>query len=232
MIRAYVRVSTSKQSLYGFGLVAQKTAIEAFVAATLPGDDLIIYEEKAVSGTIPLDERPEGARLLSQLSENDIVISFDVSRFGRSNLICQLAYKSITDLGGLVATIKNGIIQNSNDKFMFDIMAGMAEQERVNFLEKADAGLAAKKESGGNTGGGVPFYLTSNNDGEHYEPTVDGIEKLGRMIKLFDKGVMQKEMATILEKSPATISKYKQRYKTGELQADYEKYLPLVTPPE
>lgn len=224
MIRIYLRVSTTKQSLYGFGLPAQEKAIMAFIDATLPGSDFEVYEEKAVSGTIPLNERPEGSRLIADLSEGDIVLTFDVSRFGRLNLTCQLAYKSITDAGGLVATIKNGIIRNSNDKMMFDIMAAVAEQERVSFLEKAGAGLDAKRETGGNVGGGVPFYMISNNDGEHYQPDPDGIVKLGRMIELFNSKAKGKDIAHELEFSPATVSKYKGLWKSGTIQADYDRH--------
>ena len=224
MIRIYLRVSTLKQSLYGFGLIAQKEAVQAFVDTALPGEPFSVYEEKAISGTIPFDERPQGSKIIADLQEGDIVLAFDVSRFGRLSLICQLAHKSITDLGAMIGTIKNGVVRNSNDKMMFDIMAAVAEQERVSFLEKAGAGLEAKRDKGGNVGGGVPFYMKSDGDGEHYYPDPQGIEKLGRMIDMFSRKCKGKDMARDLEFSPGTISKYKKLWKDGAIQADFDKY--------
>lgn len=236
MIRIYLRVSTLKQSLYGFGLPAQKDAVQSFVDVSMPGKPFSVYEEKAISGTIPFDERPQGEKILSAILDGDIVLAFDVSRFGRFNLICQLAYKSITDAGGLIATIKNGVVRNSNDKMMFDIMAAVAEQERVSFLEKAEAGLEAKRDKGGNVGGGVPFYMDSNGDGEHYHPDPHGIKTLGRMIEMFDRNDKGKDMAAALGFSPGTISKYKRLWKDGAIQSDFEKHKGIIdknspTPP-
>ncbi len=90
--------------------------------------------------------------------------------------------------------------------------------ELINLSKRA---INNKRENGGNVGGGVPFYMASSTNGDHYEPTKEGVEQLGRMIALFNAGTMQKEIARTLGFSEGTISKYKRRHETGKLQDDF-----------
>jgi putative DNA-invertase from lambdoid prophage Rac len=65
-VYGYVRVSTERQADDGESLGTQQRVIEGYAMMQgLPLDTLVV--ERGVSGSKPLGERHEGARLLAQL---------------------------------------------------------------------------------------------------------------------------------------------------------------------
>lgn len=97
-------------------------------------------------------------------------------------------------------------------------------ENRLHLSTLSREAVKRKREAGGHVGGGARFYMISNNDGEHYQPDSGGIVKLGRMIELFNSKAKGKDIAIELEFSPATVSKYKKLWKSGAIQADYDRY--------
>src|SRR5690242_7853983 len=78
-VYGYARVSTDRQADDGESLGTQQRIIEGYAmmnALTLAS----ILVERGVSGSKPLGERPEGARLLAVLKGEDVVITPKLDR--------------------------------------------------------------------------------------------------------------------------------------------------------
>jgi Resolvase, N terminal domain len=103
-----VRVSTDRQADDGESLGTQQRVIEGY--AMMQGLKLdVIFVERGVSGSKPLGDRPEGARLLAGLKPGDVVITPKLDRLFRSALnaldvLGQLKQRGVSlhmiDLGG------------------------------------------------------------------------------------------------------------------------------------
>ena len=121
----------------GESLGIQQRTIEGY--AMMNGFALdSIFVERGVSGSKPVGERPEGARLLSELKAGDVVITAKLDRMFRSALnaldvLAQLKERGIglhmIDLGGDVTG--NGI-----SKLVFTILSAVAEAERDRIRER------------------------------------------------------------------------------------------------
>ena len=74
-IFGYVRVSTVTQAREGESLEAQRRQVTSYAASKgleLPPENVFI--EAGVSGSIEFQDRPEGAKLFSQMVSGDMVI--------------------------------------------------------------------------------------------------------------------------------------------------------------
>jgi DNA invertase Pin-like site-specific DNA recombinase len=81
----YVRVSTDRQAEEGESLGAQERTIQGY--AMMHGLKLDrVFVERAVSGSRPIAERPEGGKLLSSAQAGDVVITPKLDRMFRSAL--------------------------------------------------------------------------------------------------------------------------------------------------
>jgi DNA invertase Pin-like site-specific DNA recombinase len=84
-VHGYVRVSTDRQADDGESLGTQQRIIEGY--AMMNGLTLdSVFIERGISGSKPLGERPEGARLLAVLRTEDVVITPKLDRMFRSAL--------------------------------------------------------------------------------------------------------------------------------------------------
>jgi len=84
-VYGYTRVSTDRQADEGESLGAQHRVVEGYAMMLgLKLDE--IFVERGVSGSKPLRDRPEGARLLATLKEGDVLITPKLDRMFRSAL--------------------------------------------------------------------------------------------------------------------------------------------------
>src|SRR4051812_29290211 len=142
-VYGYVRVSTVRQSDEGESLDVQERTIRGY--ALMRGMDLDrVFVERAVSGSVPLADRPQGAALLELAKPGDAIITPKLDRMFRSALdaldvLSKLRDRRVAlhmvDLGGDVAT--NGI-----SKLVFTILSAVAEAERDRIRERIDAAQA------------------------------------------------------------------------------------------
>src|SRR4030095_5726971 len=81
----YARVSTARQANEGESLDVQNRQIEGY--CHMHGFALTeTIVEEGVSGSVPIGERPAGARLMAKLESGDIVIAAKLDRLFRSAL--------------------------------------------------------------------------------------------------------------------------------------------------
>jgi putative DNA-invertase from lambdoid prophage Rac len=138
-VYGYVRVSTERQADEGVSLDEQIRRIEG--RALEQGWHLAeTFIERGISGSVPLGDRPEGARLVAALQPGDVVIAAKLDRMFRSawdalNVIRDFQRRRISlwllDLGGDVSG--DGIAK------LVDNLGARADQRRDRgYGEKAE----------------------------------------------------------------------------------------------
>lgn len=166
-VYAYCRVSTGRQAEEGESLDVQRRQVEGY--ATMLGLQIDhVYVERGVSGSKPLSDRPEGARLLAVLQDGDTVIAPKLDRMFRSASDAlavgdDLKKRSISlhfiDLGGDVTG--NGI-----SKLVFTILSAVAEAERDRIRERIRDVKTDQRQRQRFLGGAKPFGYQVGDDGE------------------------------------------------------------------
>ena len=196
-VYGYVRVSTTQQAEEGESLGAQRRTIEGY--AMMHGLKLDrVFVERAVSGSRPIAERPEGAKLLSAARAGDVIITPKLDRMFRSaldalNILAQLRKQGISlhmiDLGGDVTG--NGI-----SKLVFTILSAVAEAERDRTRERITEVKRDQRSRGRFLGGDVPFGYQLADDSLVPEPRQQ--EAIRHAKRLKAKGASFRAIADVL----------------------------------
>ena len=145
---AYVRVSSQRQADEGVSIEAQEKRIKEyaqFKGLTLDDKDILV--EKAVSGGIPLWERPKGRQLKQKLMRGEFahVITMKLDRMFRLvsdtlETVDELADAAIAlhivDMHGEAVDTSS-----SMGRFFLTIMAALAEMERGLIAERTQMGM-------------------------------------------------------------------------------------------
>jgi DNA invertase Pin-like site-specific DNA recombinase len=160
-VYGYCRVSTLAQADASESLDVQERTIAGYVqmhAFTLDQ----VFIERGVSGSKPLADRTEGAKLQALLQPGDTVITPKLDRMFRSavDALAMLGrFKAMgvslhmIDLGGDVTS--NG--GNMVSKLTFTILAAVAEAERDRIRERIIEAKADQRRRGRHLGGVVQF---------------------------------------------------------------------------
>lgn len=157
----YARVSTLQQADDGESLDVQQRQIAGY--AQMQGFTVDrMFVERGVSGSKPLNERPQGGEMLSLLQPGDSIITPKLDRCFRSaidalNVLGQLKQRGVSlhmmDLGG--DTTGNGV-----SKLVFTILSAVAEAERDRTRERITDVKRDQKARGRFLGGIAPYgYL-------------------------------------------------------------------------
>jgi putative DNA-invertase from lambdoid prophage Rac len=165
-VYGYARVSTERQADEGVSLEEQIRRIEG--RALEQGWQLAeTFIERGISGSVPLGDRPEGARLVAGLQPGDVVIAAKLDRMFRSawdalNVIRDFQRRRISlwllDLGGDVSG--DGIA-----KLVLTILAAIAEFERERIGERIRDAKRHQRRTGQYLGGDRPFGWEIGADG-------------------------------------------------------------------
>ena len=130
-VYSYSRVSTTAQAEEGESLGAQQRRVEGYAMQ----HDLTIdrhFVERGVSGSVPLDERPEGKALLAILKPGDVIITPKLDRMFRSALNALGVLEGLKQQGVSLHMIDLGgdVTGNGISKLVFTILSAVAEAER------------------------------------------------------------------------------------------------------
>ena len=130
----YARVSTQAQDLQ-----LQLDALDKYGVER-------IYTEK-ISGTI--HERPELERMLDSLREGDTVVVYSLSRLGRSlKQLIQITERFDESGVNLVSLTDQIDTSSSVGRFLFHLMASLAQFERDLISDRTKAGLEVARARG------------------------------------------------------------------------------------
>ncbi len=166
-VYGYTRVSTEDQ-VENTSLEDQARQIKG-IAITHNLELEHIYEERGVSGAVPLLRREEGCKL-AFLRAGDTVIVSKLDRMFRD------ARDALNVIGDWEEAGINLIINgygnvmdksNPNGRFMLEIMAVFSGEERRRIRERVLAGRRAKQQAGGFLGGEPPFGYSRSGNGRN-----------------------------------------------------------------
>jgi site-specific DNA recombinase len=153
-VAIYLRVSSEDQAERGT-IRTQADEVHRRLERE-PGVVIVgVYSDEGVSGTVPLAERPAGARLLADARAGliDEVWVYKLDRLGRDLIGLAIARRSLVELGVRLVSAHEG----EPDEFMFDIQSAVAANERRVFLRRSAEGMSRAAREGRYTGGIVPF---------------------------------------------------------------------------
>jgi len=149
----YLRVSTADQAEHGVSLDAQKERLEAYAIANGLAVAGILREE-AISGTIPLNARPEGEKLTEMVNSGQVrhVIALKLDRLFRS-AVDALSTTAEWDKQGIALHLVDMGGQSLNTgsamgRMIFTMLAGFAQFERDLTAERTTSALSHKKANG------------------------------------------------------------------------------------
>ena len=166
-ILAYIRVSTDEQAKNGESLETQTRKLEGY--AMMNGWTITeTFIEAGVSGSIPLAERPQGARMLAAVGKGDVVMVTKLDRMFRSAvdaLVTAEEFKNskvslhMLDLGG-------DVVNNGMSKAFFTMAAAFAELERDTIRERIRDVKRRLAADGVYAGGSKPYGYDVDGNGK------------------------------------------------------------------
>lgn len=163
-IHLYSRVSTLAQADDGHSLDAQARALRAYVdlhrLSDAPQAAVVDYVDRAVSGAMPLGDRPAGERLLAAVQSGDTVVATKLDRMFRSALDALSALEHFREAGVALHLIDLGgdVCGNGIARLVFTILSAVAEAERERIGERIRDVVADRRKRGMWLGGArAPF---------------------------------------------------------------------------
>jgi putative DNA-invertase from lambdoid prophage Rac len=147
-IVAYLRVSTDMQTVENQRLELTKYAERNNLKI------VNFFEDEAISGTVPPQERPGFRALMDFIKTNNVnhVLVFDLTRVGRTFWDTLVAIREIERYSMLISSSPKdaflNVGQESMRQIFFSMLAWFAERERDMLIERIRAGMARAKLDG------------------------------------------------------------------------------------
>ena len=143
-----------------------------------------LYADDGVSGTVPLDRRPDGARLLrdARLKKFDQLLVYKLDRLGRETRLTLDAVAELEKCGVRIRSMTEEFdSQTPTGRLMITMLSGFAAHEREVIRERSIAGTDRKAEAGAWLGGVVPYgYRKAGIKGQSHlvisEEPISGLE--------------------------------------------------------
>lgn len=143
MIYGYIRVSTDKQDVEGqkIGIIKKASELGVEIEQWITDD--------GISGTKEPEERQLG-KLLKKIKSNDVIISSEISRLGRTLFMIMRILEHCMKQDCKVYTVKDGyeLGNNIQSKVMAFAFGIAAEIERDMISKRTKEGLAKRKLNG------------------------------------------------------------------------------------
>jgi DNA invertase Pin-like site-specific DNA recombinase len=139
MIRIYYRVSTDKQD---FDM--QEAGIRSMLKSkNIDYDSCVVYSDFGISGTTT--QRPDYQRLLSEVTENDIIVVYEVSRLWRDMQEQSRVTKMLDALNVNILSVGEGNLNlsTSGDSLTIDIKGVVNQFEARRLKERSRQGIIA-----------------------------------------------------------------------------------------
>lgn len=202
----YIRVSTGDQADHGVSLDAQRESLTHY--ALLHKLNLVeIVVENAISGSVPLADRPGGRRLLELIGKKQArqIVAIKLDRLFR-DAADALAQTGIWDRAGVtlhLIDVGGQAINTSSamGRMFLTMMAGFAELERNLIAERTAAALAHKKAK---RQAYAPTPLGFRRDGDQLIPDADEQATVRRILDLRGTGMSYDRIAKQLNTDGVT----------------------------
>ena len=145
-VALYCRVSTSTKDQ-----TTENQRLELETYCDRMGYEVVKVYEDEVSGAKSREKRPAYSELIKDafLKKFDVIIGWDVSRFGRSMKEFVHFLSDMDDKGIGVIAVKNGLDTNSSSgRMMMKLIGVLEEWNREMLVERTNAGLARTVANG------------------------------------------------------------------------------------
>jgi len=165
---AYLRVSTEEQRERQ-SIATQRQFAERWFAQHGIGP-VEWYVDDGVSGTLPLEERPDGGRLLADARSRrlEALYVYKVDRLGRDPLVTLQAATDLANAGVLLQSMTEAIDNRTpHGRFSLVMLCGVAGYERDNIIARSIEGTNRLAREGAWLGGIVPFGYVVFGSGRH-----------------------------------------------------------------
>ena len=166
----YTRVSTLEQVKHGVSMEAQLAQATAY--ASFKGFEVIEHiQDRGVSGSVKLSQRPGGARLVELVQRDDVqaVIAYKLDRLFRDASDCLAVTKDWDEAGAALHLVDIGgqpvDTSTAMGRFFLTVMAGVAEMERSLLIERTKSAMDQLKASN-KRAGSIPYGYGLADDGE------------------------------------------------------------------
>ena len=119
-----------------------------------------VYADDGVSGTVPLDQRPDGGQILrdARLGKFDQLLVYKLDRLGRETRLILNAVAELEKLGVRIRSMTEEFdTGTSTGRLMLTMLSGFASHERDVIRERSVAGTNRVAEAGAWLGGIVPY---------------------------------------------------------------------------
>jgi site-specific DNA recombinase len=126
-----------------------------------------IYADEGISGTVPMERRPEGARMLDAARSKrfDALLVYRLDRLARSVLVLVNTIEKLEAYGVAFQSMTEAFdTSKPGGRLSRGILALMAEFERDSIYERTVGGRERAVRSGKYPGGGVPFGYKQEGD--------------------------------------------------------------------
>jgi len=157
-VAVYVRVSTEEQRERQ-SIATQREFAERYCQL----HDLTVfrvYADDGVSGTVPLENRPDGGQILQDARNRrfDQLLLYKLDRLGRETRLILNAVAELEKLGVRVRSMTEEFdTGTSTGRLMLTLLSGFASHERDVIRERSVAGTNRVAEAGAWLGGIVPY---------------------------------------------------------------------------
>ncbi len=153
IVALYGRVSTSKQK-ESCTIESQKTELEKYSREN-NNEVYKSYYDNGISGTMPLNERPQGSQMLKDAMEGKFsqIIVLKGDRFGRDAADSLYMAKKLKKHNVSIKAVH----ENIEDKFIFGIHMIVAEKEREDIAYRSRLGKERALDEGRWIGGLSPY---------------------------------------------------------------------------
>lgn len=167
MLYGYARVSTQEQ-VDGTSLDDQRRKVQG--VALIRGEGVAeVFEDRGVSGSVPLSSRPAGSRLLDVLQPGDVVVASRLDRVFRDAQDALTVSRELRERGVDLILTDIGTEPANRDgigRLFLTIMSAVGEFERYRIKERQADGIRSKRGAGGFTGGTRPFGWNVEGEGK------------------------------------------------------------------
>lgn len=205
--RAYSRISLDTER--SGSIDKQRSALER----RADPDDVVFYEDRSTSGSIPFAERPDGSRLLADLQPGDRVLVTKIDRAARDVLDLLGLVKRVKAIGASIVFTEQAdvVTEGPMGDLLLTLLGAVAQFERALIAERRRESLAAFKEEGRHAVGRAPFGLLSvpNTSGRGLvlRPHPEEGPLLRAVVERLLAGESQRTLATVVGMGESSFSR-------------------------
>ncbi len=202
MLIGYTRCST-KDQVDGSTIQEQERMIRGIAMIRgVDQFDVVFFSDPAVSGSISLGRRPQGAEMFASLKKGDIIVAAKLDRLFRSSLDALYVVQELQERGIGIILADMGqtpVTENGASKLFFSMLAAFAEFERTRINERTESGRDSKKKLGGCVGA-IPYgwYKRGYGRGSVLIENFEEQKVIAAMVKLRSSGMTYRDIASVL----------------------------------